>query len=250
MLLPGRKASVFRKNLADLFIRVLGGDARLADEIKEIGEFQDTLPADHPLRAFRDAVKQDNQVERAALAPDMQAVIKSVKEQFHQQFEMQKVEFMALITREQEARAQLQAEQEANRRRLEEEREARTRLETEYRAAIQTQQLQMESQAAGMVTLDLNATGSRSTAASLSTFRHHLRQGIIRVPRMCGEPPDAVFEAGKSYQVTMSILFSLYFNSVESPVGFLTFKRHIRGYLDIVFMTACRSDSAQIELHL
>ena len=86
MLLPGRKASVFRKNLAELFIRVLGGDARLADEIKEIGEFQDTLPADHPLRAFRDAVKQDNQVERAALAPDMQAVIKSVKEQFHQQF--------------------------------------------------------------------------------------------------------------------------------------------------------------------
>lgn len=54
MLLGGRKASIFRKNLAELFIRVLGGDERLAEEIKEIGEFQDSLPTNHPLRAFHD----------------------------------------------------------------------------------------------------------------------------------------------------------------------------------------------------
>ncbi len=49
MVLPGKKASIFRKNLADLFIRVLGGDAKLAEEIKVIGEFEDRLPTDHPL---------------------------------------------------------------------------------------------------------------------------------------------------------------------------------------------------------
>ncbi len=53
MVLPGRKASIFRSNLADLFIRVLGGDATLADDIKQIGEFQDTLPETHPLRNLR-----------------------------------------------------------------------------------------------------------------------------------------------------------------------------------------------------
>lgn len=53
MVLPGKKASVFRSNLADLFIRVLGGDASLAEEIKQIGEFQDTLPESHPLRTVR-----------------------------------------------------------------------------------------------------------------------------------------------------------------------------------------------------
>lgn len=63
MLLPGRKASVFRKNLADLFIRVLGGDERLAEEIKEIGEFQDALPDNHPLRAFRDNVPKRQYTE-------------------------------------------------------------------------------------------------------------------------------------------------------------------------------------------
>jgi len=58
MVLPGKKASVFRSNLADLFIRVLGGDEHLADEIKQIGEFQDALPDNHPLRALRPATTQ------------------------------------------------------------------------------------------------------------------------------------------------------------------------------------------------
>ena len=53
MVLPGKKASIFRSNLADLFIRVIGGDASLAEEIKQIGEFQDTLPENHPLRTPR-----------------------------------------------------------------------------------------------------------------------------------------------------------------------------------------------------
>lgn len=42
MILPGRKASAFRATLADIFIRVMGGDLSLAEEIKEISEFHDT----------------------------------------------------------------------------------------------------------------------------------------------------------------------------------------------------------------
>ncbi len=53
MVLPGKKAAAFRSNLADLFIRVLGGDETLAMEIKQIGEFEDSLPDTHPLRAVR-----------------------------------------------------------------------------------------------------------------------------------------------------------------------------------------------------
>lgn len=55
MLLPGQKAAEFRRTLADVFIRVMGGDLTLADEIKEISEFHDTLPENHPLRAFKAA---------------------------------------------------------------------------------------------------------------------------------------------------------------------------------------------------
>lgn len=63
MLLPGKKASAFRATLADLFIRVLGGDETLAAQIKEIGEFQDSLPETHPLRAFRQAATVPRQSE-------------------------------------------------------------------------------------------------------------------------------------------------------------------------------------------
>ncbi len=52
MVLPGKKASIFRATLADLFIRTLGGDPHLANEITQIGEFQDTLPGNHPLRTL------------------------------------------------------------------------------------------------------------------------------------------------------------------------------------------------------
>ena len=71
MLLPGRKASIFRMNIADLFIRVCGGDPRLAEQIKEIGEFQDQLPTNHPLRAFRDSysTKESPTTNRAAKRP-------------------------------------------------------------------------------------------------------------------------------------------------------------------------------------
>ncbi len=58
MVLPGKKAAAFRSNLADLFIRVLGGDEKLAAEIKEIGEFQDALPENHPLKPVRESVKR------------------------------------------------------------------------------------------------------------------------------------------------------------------------------------------------
>ncbi len=50
MVLPGKPAAIFRKTIADIFIRVLDGDPRLSDAIRDIGEFNETLPETHPLK--------------------------------------------------------------------------------------------------------------------------------------------------------------------------------------------------------
>ena len=185
MLLPGRKASIFRMNLADLFIRVLGGDPRLAEQIKEIGEFQDSLPANHPLRAFRDAVKPAENQVAASVPADMQTIVQSIKDQFQKQIDSQSAELVK------------------TRQLIEEEREARVRLEAEHRALLQTQQ----QHAAGMIAIDTNATGSRATVTSLSTFCHELRGGFVPIPSFCGGGgPDDFYKPGKSYTVSMSIL--------------------------------------------
>ena len=237
MVLPGRKAHIFRCNLADIFIRVLGGDPRLAEQIKEIGEFQDQLPANHPLRAFRDAVKPAEHQVAVNSTPDMQAVMASVKEHIQKQLDTQKQELMTMFEAKDKETQQLIAQ----------EREARARLEAEHRALLEAQQ----QHAAGMIAIDTNATGSRATVTSLSTFCHELRGGFVPIPSFCGGGgPDDFYKPGKSYTVSMSILYNLYGSSIREPVGFGTFKRHIRSYLTLIYQSAYRNDSTEIEMRL
>lgn len=56
-LLPGERAAKFRAKEADVIVRYLGGDQTLLAEIKGIGAAQAAMPAEHPMRIFREAVE-------------------------------------------------------------------------------------------------------------------------------------------------------------------------------------------------
>ncbi len=58
MVLPGARAARFRSGFAKLFICVLGGSQKLAQEIIHIGEFYDKLPKSHPLNCIKRNVRE------------------------------------------------------------------------------------------------------------------------------------------------------------------------------------------------
>jgi len=66
LLLPGRAAAHFRESTAHLLIRYLGGDESLVDEIRANAATQQTLPAEHPGRAFGEAVEDMNRYRFAS----------------------------------------------------------------------------------------------------------------------------------------------------------------------------------------
>lgn len=59
LLLGGPRAKRFREEGAALIVRYLGGDMRLLDEITDINEVAQSLPATHPMGFFRDSVQTD-----------------------------------------------------------------------------------------------------------------------------------------------------------------------------------------------
>jgi len=66
LLLPGRAAARFRESTAHLLIRYLGGDESLVAEIRANAAIQQTLPDEHPARAFGEAVEDMNRYRFAS----------------------------------------------------------------------------------------------------------------------------------------------------------------------------------------
>jgi len=72
-LLPGRAAAQVRQEAAKIFVRYLGGDLRLIQEVEHLHHVQNFLrehAPEHPLRAFGEAVNAENatvQAKRTAL---------------------------------------------------------------------------------------------------------------------------------------------------------------------------------------
>lgn len=56
LLLPGKRARLFRKNAADMLVRFLAGDQTLHEEIDQQAALQAALPDQHPMRIFSEAV--------------------------------------------------------------------------------------------------------------------------------------------------------------------------------------------------
>ena len=63
-LLPGRNAATFRAASADVFVRFMGGDPSLIDEIQRNAEAQQALPATSPARLFGEDVQARDQARR------------------------------------------------------------------------------------------------------------------------------------------------------------------------------------------
>ena len=63
-LLPGRNAATFRAASADVFVRFMGGDPSLIDEIQRNAEAQQALPATSPARLFGEDVQARGQARR------------------------------------------------------------------------------------------------------------------------------------------------------------------------------------------
>ena len=74
-LLPGRRAAGVRCEAAKIFVRFLGGDLRLVDEVQNLAHVQAFLrenAPEHPLRAFGEAVEA---AERGGAAAEMELVL-------------------------------------------------------------------------------------------------------------------------------------------------------------------------------
>ena len=71
MLLPGRRATVFRTEVIKTWVRVFAGDLTLVDEIIRNHAVQESLPDDSPMRAFSDAT---DSTERGAALVQSQLV--------------------------------------------------------------------------------------------------------------------------------------------------------------------------------
>ena len=197
MLLPGRKASVFRKNLAELFIRVLGGDERLAQEIKEIGEFQDTLPTNHPLRAFRDTVRPVAPVV-AQDGPDFVKALEMFGAQQRQYFSMlmeqeraaREIEAeKARRAREIEAQEMKRAIEELHRAREIEAEEARRAREIEAEEARRAREIEAEeARRAREVEAETIRTFMEEERLARETLAAETRTAIERVNARHGKP--------------------------------------------------------------
>lgn len=61
-LLPGPVAAAFRMECAHIIVGVLGGSADVAAMIQRNADIQATLPNDHPMRIFAEAVQTDTNV--------------------------------------------------------------------------------------------------------------------------------------------------------------------------------------------
>ena len=66
-LLPGERAAKFRAKEADVIVRYLGGDQSLVAEIKGIGVAQASLPEEHPMRLFGEAVEAREPTKKRVL---------------------------------------------------------------------------------------------------------------------------------------------------------------------------------------
>ena len=269
MLLPGRKASVFRKNLAELFIRVLGGDERLAQEIKEIGEFQDTLPTNHPLRAFRDTVRPVAPVV-AQDGPDFVKALEMFGAQQRQYFSMLMEQERA--AREIEARDMKRAIEELNHAREIQAEETRRALEVEaetLRTFMEEERLARETLAAETRTAieRVNARHGKPVAngtlrpvevrvghASITSFCDMIRNGQIRQPVGCevveGNGGNENFGVGNTYRLSMARLYECYQATTTDAMTIRVFGRLIRAYLNIVNVSRNRHGGTPIVMKL
>ena len=59
ILLPGQAANNFRKQVASVLVRYLGGDLTLVEEVAAIRLAQEQLPEDHPARVFGQTVESE-----------------------------------------------------------------------------------------------------------------------------------------------------------------------------------------------
>ena len=69
-LLPGRAAAQVRRTAAQLFVRYIGGDLSLIDEVERLNHVQAFLrehAPEHPMRAFGEAVEAEQPDQTAAL---------------------------------------------------------------------------------------------------------------------------------------------------------------------------------------
>ena len=269
MLLPGRKASVFRKNLAELFIRVLGGDERLAQEIKEIGEFQDSLPANHPLRAFRDTVRPVAPVV-AQDGPDFVKALEMFGAQQRQYFSMlmeqeraaREIEAeKARRAREIEAQEMKRAIEELHRAReieaetirtfMEEERLARETLAAETRTAIERVNARHGKPVANGT---LRPVEVRVGHASITSFCDMIRNGQIRQPVGCevveGNGGNENFGVGNTYRLSMARLYECFQATTTDAMTIRVFGRLIRAYLNIVNVSRNRHGGTPIVMKL
>lgn len=90
MLLPGRRATVFRSEVIKTWVRVFGGDLTLVDEIIRNNEIQNALPEDHPARSFGDAIhelRRDNDGEVSSLTTTVSKAISAEMETRFEQFQ-------------------------------------------------------------------------------------------------------------------------------------------------------------------
>lgn len=98
MCLPGARATAFRQTVAETWIRVFGGDVTLVNEIHQNRQIQESLPENHPGRAFGDAVSERHGTEQvlstAASFHDIRALVQS--DPFIQRLEEERVARLAL----------------------------------------------------------------------------------------------------------------------------------------------------------
>ena len=71
-LLQGRNAATFRAASADVFVRFMGGDPTLIDEIRRNAEAQALLPASNPARLFGEDVEAQAQAQAQAQVQQVQ----------------------------------------------------------------------------------------------------------------------------------------------------------------------------------
>ena len=263
MLLPGRKASIFRNNLADLFIRVLGGDPRLAEQIKEIGEFQDQLPANHPLRAFRDQVNID-QNPAGSSSTGIEAALGNMFQRFEGHITSH---FDSIMSREKSARSHLKKKMskkidralEKQRQEAEEARakadELRAQAEEESKRQLERLEERVEQLAAHPPPAKKAKVIVTNDNHGIEAFCEQVRAGSVELPDNCivvdGEHPESrCFEEGRIYRLTIAGLYSCYTNVQPRPVVHTVFGRIIRQHLEIENSSANRHGGTPIYLSL
>ena len=153
MVLPGKKAAAFRSNLADLFIRVLGGDETLAAEIKEIGEFQDTLPDNHPLKRARGATSDREATTSTSNIESIPNIANTMMLMFQRQADDQKEERRQQFELQ---RQQIEDQKEERRQQIELQKQ-----QFEHQREERRQQFELQKQQIEVFKASLHSTSTR-----------------------------------------------------------------------------------------